>query len=234
MLIGGSGGSEPSYVAELLASEGVTALSVAYFARPGLPAQLRDIPLEYFRGALRMLIGALPSPTAPIMVLGMSRGSEAALLSAIHFRDLVDGVILTVPGNIVAGSWPPGRPAWLLDSHPLPHVDHAGPACDNPDAMIPVELVRGPILLIAAGADQVWPSAAMSEAIAHRLRANRHPFGDQLLKYPDAGHSLGYLIPALPAELLHADITDEDPDKVARADAWPKSLQFARECLERQ
>jgi hypothetical protein len=30
----------------------MTALSVAYFARPDLPAQLGDIPLEYFFAAL--------------------------------------------------------------------------------------------------------------------------------------------------------------------------------------
>jgi dienelactone hydrolase len=35
LVIGGSGGSEPSYVAEALARQGMTAMSVAYFARPG-------------------------------------------------------------------------------------------------------------------------------------------------------------------------------------------------------
>ena len=35
LLIGGSGGSEPSYVGQALAAEGVAALSVAYFAQPG-------------------------------------------------------------------------------------------------------------------------------------------------------------------------------------------------------
>ena len=38
-MIGGSGGSEPSCVGEALAHSGITALSVAYFARPGLPSQ---------------------------------------------------------------------------------------------------------------------------------------------------------------------------------------------------
>ena len=43
MVIGGSGGSEPSYVAESLAAKGVAAMSVAYFARPELPSELREI-----------------------------------------------------------------------------------------------------------------------------------------------------------------------------------------------
>ena len=40
LVIGGSGGSEPSYVGQALATEGIAALSVAYFGRDGLPAQL--------------------------------------------------------------------------------------------------------------------------------------------------------------------------------------------------
>jgi hypothetical protein len=78
LLIGGSGGSEPLYVGEELASEGIAALSVAYFARPGLPDQLRGICLEYFVTALQILKDELASPCTRLAVLGISRGSEAA------------------------------------------------------------------------------------------------------------------------------------------------------------
>jgi hypothetical protein len=73
----GASASEPSYVGEALAAEGIAALSVAYFARPGLPGQLRDISLVYFFSALQILHSELPSPGPPLAVLGMSRGSEA-------------------------------------------------------------------------------------------------------------------------------------------------------------
>ncbi len=52
LAIGGSGGSKPSYLGQALVCERMTALSVAYFARPGLPARLGDIPLGYFFAAL--------------------------------------------------------------------------------------------------------------------------------------------------------------------------------------
>ncbi len=52
LVIGGSGGSKPSYLGRALACERMTALSVAYFARPDLPAQFGDIPLEYFFATL--------------------------------------------------------------------------------------------------------------------------------------------------------------------------------------
>jgi dienelactone hydrolase len=228
LVIGGSGGSEPSYVAEALAREGMTAMSVAYFARPGLPGQLRGIRLEYFAGALEILRTALPSPSPPVAVIGMSRGSEAAMLSAIHAPDAVRGVVATVPGNVIAGSHPPGGPAWLLNEQPLPYADRSGPDCENPDALIPVERASGPVLLIAAGADQVWPSAPMARALSARLCQHGDPHGHTVLDYPDAGHSLGYLIPRLPPDLLPPGITDQPADQIARADAWPKTVEFLR------
>ena len=127
LLIGGSGGSEPSYVGSALAAEGIAALSVAYFGRPGLPGQLRGIELEYFFSALALL-GSVSGAGVPLVVLGMSRGSEAAMLTTIHSGlrvSGVSGVVATVPGNVVAGSWPPGGPAWLLDGRALPYVAHS-------------------------------------------------------------------------------------------------------------
>lgn len=230
LLIGGSGGSEPSYAAGPLAAQGFAALSVAYFKRPALPAQLREIPLEYFRDALQLLLRSLPSRDVPVLTLGMSRGSEAALLSAIYFREYVDGVIVSVPANLVLCSWPPGAAAWLLDGKPLPYVNRFGPHSERPEAVIPVERIRGPILLVSAGADQVWPSAAMARAISSRLTSHGHSFGHQVLEYPEATHSLGYLIPNLPTGLLPSDLTDWPADRSARSDAWPKVLDFVRGC----
>ncbi len=229
LLIGGSGGSEPSYVGQALAGEGVAALSIAYFARPRLPGQLRGIRLEYFFSALEILQNELPSSAAPIVVLGMSRGSEAAMLTAIHSPVRVRAVVATVPGNVVAGSLPPGGPAWLLDDQPLPYVDHSGPDCENAGALIPVELVPGPALLVAAGADQVWPSAAMARALSQRLHEHGDPHGHTVLEYPEATHSLGYLLPDLPTGLLPQEINDTTADKAARADAWPKAVTFIRQ-----
>jgi uncharacterized protein len=206
----------------------MAALSVAYFGHPGLPPRLRDIPLEYFADALQILQAAVPSPRVPVAVAGMSRGSEAAMLTAICAPDAVQGVVATVPANVIAGSHPPGGPAWLRNGRPLPCAGHQGAGDENPDALIPVERVRGPVLLIAAGADQVWPSAAMARALSARLRQHGDPHGHTVLDYPRAGHSLGYLISRLPPGLLPPGITDQPADQAARASAWPRTVEFLR------
>jgi predicted alpha/beta hydrolase len=156
LVIGGSGGSEPSYVGEALAREGIGALSVAYFGRPGLPGRLRDIPLEYFLAALRVLQEAM-APGAPVVVLGMSRGSEAAGGRGSRSR-------------VAFGGHGPGA-------------------------------FRG-------------------------VREHGDPHGHTVLEYPEAGHSLGYLIPRLPPGLLPPDLVDEPADQAARADAWPRVVDF--------
>src|SRR5262249_13143366 len=50
LYLGGSAGGLPWYTAPaLLAAHGHPVLALAYFSEPGLPPQLENIPLEYFR-----------------------------------------------------------------------------------------------------------------------------------------------------------------------------------------
>lgn len=224
LLIGGSGGNEPSYLTELLAENGVAAFSVAYFGRDGLPPGLDHIELGYFRSALSLMREKI---ALPIVVLGQSRGSEAAMLTAVHFPDLVKAVVVTVPGNVILSGYPAGGLAWLLEGAPLPYVGDFGPGCGNPDAVIPVELIPGPVMFVSAGDDEIWPSAPMARAMSARLDDHGVPHGHELLEYERASHSLGYLRPELAAGLLR-DLADPASSRAARADAWPKVLQFIK------
>jgi hypothetical protein len=69
----------------------------------------------------------------------------------------------------------------------------------------------------------------MARALSRRLRAHGDPHGHAVLSYPQAGHSLGYLLPDLPTGLLPPDIADRAEDRAARADAWPKAVTFIRQ-----
>lgn len=55
-------------------------------------------------------------------------------------------------------------------------------------AVIRVENIHGPILLISSDDDRVWPSKKMSEMIVGRLKEHEFPFKYQHLSYDGAGH----------------------------------------------
>ena len=110
------------------------------------------------------------------------REAASRHVEAIHLDQGVGAVVVSVPGNVVAGGLPSDGPAWILDGRALPWVDDAGSECREPSAVIPAERVPGPIALVSAGADSVWPSAAMALAVSERLRSHGDPHGHVLLK----------------------------------------------------
>jgi dienelactone hydrolase len=226
LLLGGSeGGDVGTYLlAASLAARGYTALSLAYFSEPGLPQTLFEIPLEYFTKALRWLRDQPHVDPNRVVALGISRGSEAALLLGVHFPDLVQGVVAAVPANVAVCSFPGcGGPAWMLGGKPVPYTRQFNEPhpTDDPDAVIPVERIRGPIFLDCAGMDTVWDSCAYATAIVQRLDAHHFPYPHVLHRYPDAGHHVGALIPYEPTTL-----DNPRADEEAREQQWPLLLAF--------
>jgi hypothetical protein len=83
LVLGGSDGGLSVYTlafARSLAARGYPALALAYFQEEGLPPYLYRIRLEYFAQALRWLGRRPEVDPARLFTLGVSRGSEAALL----------------------------------------------------------------------------------------------------------------------------------------------------------
>ncbi len=74
----------------------------------------------------------------------------------------------------------------------------------NPSVLIPVEKINGPVLLISAGADEMWPSQTMSEFIMKRLKDKGSKFfaESQHLNYKEAGHLI--MTPWWPTTGQHA------------------------------
>jgi dienelactone hydrolase len=115
-LAGSSGGLGPAYhQAALLASNGVAALALAYFRMPWLPADLANIPLEYFDNALDWLADREDVRADAIGVLGSSRGGELALLLGATFPR-VAAVVAYAPSHVVwlgqLADSPEQVPAW--------------------------------------------------------------------------------------------------------------------------
>ena len=232
LVFGGSeGGLSTGLLAAGLAADGYPALALAYFREPGLRQTLTNIPLEYFQHALQWL-GRQPQvdPTR-MVVLGISRGSEAAQLLGVHYPDLVHGVIALVPSNVALCGIPGagnGRcigAAWTLNGKPIPYATQVNtPHPIIKDAVIPDEQINGPLLAACGGDDATWNSCNYAAAIIQRLNGKHSPFAHALYAYPDAGHSLGALIPDEPGTMTH-DL-DIPGSEQARETLWPHILAF--------
>jgi dienelactone hydrolase len=223
---GGSGGGlgPAAGWAPILASHGIAVLAIAYFGAPGLPESLVGIEVETVERAARWLLGRDDVLAGMVAVMGMSRGSELAMLASV-LVDQVGPVVAFAPSSI---SWagldaqgPVDAPAWTYRGQEIPYA-HIGAAArmgplptNDPLALrpafetalrderainhaeIPIERAKGPILMVSGQDDAMWPSTTMA-AIAER-RAAQHGAAAQVrhLRYPDAGH-LCAGVPGLP------------------------------------
>src|SRR5215207_6855129 len=128
---GSGGGLTTSMAAALLAAHGYPAL--AYFKAPGLPQTLTSIPLEYFTKALGVLRAQPGVDPDHVLVAGVSRGGEAALLLGAHFPRVVNGVIAGVPSSVVNPGLPDtSKPAWTLRRRPSPGRQPVGVRAAQP------------------------------------------------------------------------------------------------------
>jgi BAAT / Acyl-CoA thioester hydrolase C terminal./Acyl-CoA thioester hydrolase/BAAT N-terminal region. len=108
-------------------------------------------------------------------------------------------------------------------------------------ATIPVENIQGPVLLLAGQQDQLWPADQFSTWVMERLRAHEHPYPDEYLSYPEAGHFVcfPYGLPSLPPMITLSPVAGMYiafggvPATQARAatDSWAKILTFLRDNL---
>jgi dienelactone hydrolase len=221
--LGGAQGSYGYFPAALLAGHGYPTLSLAYFNEPGLPNTLTEIPLEYFAKALRWL-GAQPGVDPNrILVYGVGRGAEAALLVGSAYPQLVHGVIASSSSADVLGGIPGPSAAWTLGGNPVPE----GP--------IPVWQIAGPVLAFGGGKDLYYSSAYAVHEIVER--AHDHGRSDIAgLVYPDAGAGVGFAIPNLPTYGRVVKLGNHyigvggTPGANVRAWAasWPLVLRFVR------
>ena len=152
----------------------------------------------------------------------------------------------------------PGDAAWTIQGIPLPYIPNTlypdfvvsylwhriigtsvrqtplflEDLAHSPDvakAEIPVERIRGPVMLLSGADDQIWPSAMMSDRIMSRLHRHAHAYPDQAVRYMNVGHPIPYTYLPLRGRWASAPFAvGGTPDGMAKAqaDAWPRVLQF--------
>ena len=249
LYIGGSeGGLNPAshWTIDSLTGAGFDVLYVCYFGCPTTPPRLASVPLETFDRALAWLKRQPGVDAARVGIVGGSKGAEAALLTAAGHPEL-KAVVVGMPTSV---AWPaipasdPPTPSWTRGGAPvafLPYAtasfaakgvfglyDDALPTeAQHPDAVIRVERITAPLLMVCGEADTLWPSCRMADEIAAR-RAARHAPPPTILRYPDAGHGVfGPPPPTVIPALASLGGTPEG-NRNARIDGWPKVLAFLK------
>jgi dienelactone hydrolase len=231
LVLTGSGGGRDELKAARLASAGFAAFAVAYFAAPGVPAELVRIDLRYFERAIGWLLSRQDVTGDQVSVLGTSRGGELTLLLASRFP-VIGTAIAYVPSGVVhsgiykAGAgWLSDVPSWTIDGKAIPYLSHdrgnrqlPEPVACSPvyaadlwpydqvvRATIPVEQANAAILLLSGTDDDVWPSTLFSELVMARLQRHGRPV--RHLAFPGAGHR--FTFPTLPGTVttsLHPQV----------------------------
>lgn len=217
---GAEGGMSQTFTAALLAAHGYPALTVAYFSWPGLADQLQRIPLEYFVTAGRILASQPGADPAHVLVMGYSRGSEAALLLADDFPRLFHGAIVYSPSYYVNPSevgdfFDDAQPAWTLGGQPVA----PGP--------IPMDQISGPVLAIAGDSDAIWDSEGSASRISVELSVDGSRFPHQALIYLNAGHGVGtYPYEPIGSPALAAVGGTRSGDVAAQRSGWARVLSL--------
>ncbi|MFF3192811.1 acyl-CoA thioester hydrolase/BAAT C-terminal domain-containing protein [Streptomyces misionensis] len=126
LVLSGSSGRIERERARLLARQGIAALAIRWFGGKGQPPGICEVPLETFTAGVGLL---RDGGARRIGVLGLSKGAEAALLTAVR-EPRVDVVVALSPTSLVWCNVGPGRDgadrpyrsSWTWRGRPLPFV----------------------------------------------------------------------------------------------------------------
>jgi len=217
IVLTGSGGGKANDTARLIAEMGYDVLSLAYFDRAGsalVPETLEMIPLEYFDAPKKWLMGRSNTRDDGVVIYGLSKGAELALVLASHDSDY-KAVIALAPSHVV---WQ-GNPkdfsdlmsspsSWSWKGQPLPFVPyvsneekesmgftnrHAASLTNKvavERALISVENIDAPILLLSGGMDASWPASKMGKEICSAANSSHADIPCTLLIYEEGDHLL--------------------------------------------
>jgi dienelactone hydrolase len=179
---------------------------------------LESIPLESIEPAKHWLMAQSDTRNDGVIVYGLSKGAELALLLASIDEDY-KGVIATAPSAVVWNGIPqnPGNDysevssSWSYQNKPVAYIEYLNrepfraegitmrdwhsaslkAATNFSDARIKVENIQGPMLLFSGGLDDAWPSVEMGESICAIANLTGNNGKCKHVIYEQAPHILG-------------------------------------------
>lgn len=209
LVLGGAEGGLPKQLAQPVIDAGYPTLALAYFNADGLPAELENIPLEYFAKAKTWLQSQPNVKQDQLMIVGWSKGAELALLLASK-DEQVSKVVAIAPSSVVwAGilkDWTKvPASSWTEQGQQLTHVpfNPSGPVeglrdlysqslanrVDGGKADIAVTNIKGKVVLLSGENDEIWPAPQMAKEVFEKINA-KHENQCAHLYYKGLGHLL--------------------------------------------
>ncbi|KAL9978504.1 hypothetical protein ACROYT_G016029 [Oculina patagonica] len=243
----GTAGGLIEFKASLLASHGFAALSLAYFAYDDLPKDISCCELEYFEEAANWLVNHPAVMSHGIGVMGVSKGAEITLLMAAHKKDVVKAIV-PISASIVITHTPLKLRGRLTGAYsdtsnakvtadgglifrycfPMHELDKL-----DPSAIIPVEKIDCPMLLVCGEDDEDIPAAESAQEILKRMNSHGKSALCSVLSYPGTGHLIEppYSPHCFESYLKAYKITfawggNAKDHSLAQEDSWQKILEF--------
>jgi dienelactone hydrolase len=107
-------------------------------------------------------------------------------------------------------------------------------------AIIKVEKINGPVLLISGKGDTVWPSPQLSQMAIDRLERHNHPYLHEHLSYKGAGHLIDFPYTPTTVNCQYNPSTgiilayggNPKENARARAESWSRVLTFFEQSLK--
>lgn len=216
IVFSGSDGGFHERQARLFAQEGYVALALAFFNADQLPQNLENIPLEYFLKGIKWLKSQPQVIADKIHLYGPSKGGELVLLLASLFSDEIASIVAVVPSCVTYGGIPNEKvSSWSLNEEPLPfpptpgkedvykqleirrtvhlaeiYLEKMHDQIAFQKALIKVENIKCPILLISGKDDKMWPSWLYGDIIMQQLDQAGSNIYRKHLCYDNVGHMI--------------------------------------------
>ncbi len=203
-------------IAKQFADSGVPSIALAYFHTSETSKNLVEIPVEIMEHSVNWLRG---KGFQKVAVYGISKGAEYALLSASLIKQINAVIAVSASCCVFEGikhMRPAARSSWSWRGEALPYISFGKYTAQqfiknfrknnevrfvddydrllatemNESNTIKVENINGPILLISAHEDVMWPSERMGNLIVNRLKNNDFKFTYHHEVYERASHVL--------------------------------------------
>ena len=202
--------------AEFYHRNGFPALALALFRTRQTSKDLSRVPVEYVENAVTWL---KKQGYARIGIDGTSKGSEMALVAASMFPEL-SCVIARVPSHFVSeglsgsgkNKGPSGTSCWSYRGKELPYAPYRSRSFNllqmllkekelhiiafnrdkdvKPEAVIPIERINGPILLLSSKHDEVWPSFESATLMERKLMEIDFAYPHRHIAFEHMSHAM--------------------------------------------